>query len=230
MPDTNHPSSSGSGGPLNAAIASDPRYQAVINLSPIGIFLLDGQLRFQHVNPRAVPVFGEVDGLIGRDLGEVLRLLWPEPLVVELIQRYRHTLVTGEPFIQKGFTGKRQDRKAEEYYDWEIHRISLPDGQQGVVCYFIDIKEHILAQDALRRSEEDLRALADSIPQLAWMADPNGHIFWYNRGWYEYTGTTLEEMEGWGWQKVHDPVVLPKVVERWTASIESRQPFEMEFP
>ena len=62
------------------------------------------------------------------------------------------------------------------------------------------------------------------------MANPDGHIFWYNRGWYEYTGTTLAEMEGWGWQKVHDPEFLPRVVERWKASIESRQPFDMEFP
>ena len=45
-----------------------------------------------------------------------------------------------------------------------------------------------------------LRRLADTIPQLAWMAKPDGHIFWYNRRWYEYTGTTTQAMEGWGWQ------------------------------
>ena len=51
--------------------------------------------------------------------------------------------------------------------------------------------------------------MAESIPQLAWMARPDGHIYWYNRRWYEYTGTTPEQMEGWGWQEVHDPEVLP---------------------
>ncbi len=212
------------------AVAGDTPYEAIINQSPVGIFLLDAQLRFQHVNPKAEPVFGDSGPIVGRELTEILRLLWPEPLAQELLRPFRHTLETGEPFIQKGFTGERKDRDTVEYYDWEIHRLTLPDGQQGIVCYFIDIQEHIHAQEALRRSEEDLRALADSIPQLAWMADPNGHIFWYNRGWYEYTGTTLEEMAGWGWQKVHDPEFLPLVVERWTASIESRQPFEMEFP
>ncbi len=230
MPDTDDDSPSGKRVLAKLGNSSDARYEAIINQSPIGIFLLDAQLRFQHVNPKAVPVFGEIDQIIGRLLTEVLRLMWPEPLVGELEKRFRHTLETGEAFFQKGFTGKRQDRKAEEYYDWEIHRLTLPDGQQGIVCYFIDIKEHILAQDALRRSEEELRALADSIPQLAWMADPTGNIFWYNRGWYEYTGTTFEEMQGWGWQTVHDPAFLPLVVERWTASIESRQPFDMEFP
>ena len=53
--------------------------------------------------------------------------------------------------------------------------------------------------------ERQFRTLANSISQLAWMADSEGYIFWYNDRWYEYTGTTLEEMKGWGWQKVHHP-------------------------
>ena len=62
------------------------------------------------------------------------------------------------------------------------------------------------------------------------MAYPDGHLFWYNQRWYSYTGTTAEAMEGWGRQSVHDPDVLPKVIEKWNASIESGDPFEMVFP
>ncbi len=86
------------------------------------------------------------------------------------------------------------------------------------------------ANAALQESEEKLRLMADTIPQLAWMARPDGHIFWYNRRWYEYTGTAPEEMEGWGWQSVHHPDVLPKVLDRWKASIDSGKPFDMVFP
>ena len=86
------------------------------------------------------------------------------------------------------------------------------------------------SEAALRESEEKLRLLADTIPQLAWTARPDGHIFWYNRRWYEYTGTTPAEMEGWGWQSVHNPEVLPKVLERWRGSIASGEPFDMVFP
>ena len=89
-------------------------------------------------------------------------------------------------------------------------------------------KEELLA--SLRKSEEKLRLLADTIPQLAWMARPDGHIFWFNRRWYEYTGTTPEQMEGWGWQSVHDPEVLPAVLERWKGSIASGEQFDMVFP
>jgi len=86
------------------------------------------------------------------------------------------------------------------------------------------------ANAALKDSEGKLRLLADTIPQLTWMARPDGHIFWYNRRWYEYTGTTPDQMEGWGWQSVHDQDELPKVLERWKASIDSGEPFDMVFP
>ncbi len=70
----------------------------------------------------------------------------------------------------------------------------------------------------------------DGIDQLAWMARPDGFIYWYNRRWYEYTGTTPADMEGWGWQSVHDPALLTEVMEGWRASIASGAPFDMEFP
>jgi PAS domain S-box-containing protein len=97
----------------------------------------------------------------------------------------------------------------------------------GVVA---DITERKRVEEALRASEERFRVLADAMPQLAWIADADGGIYWYNRRWYEYTGTSAEEMAGWGWQRVHDATALPAVLERWTAAIASAQPFEMSFP
>ena len=72
--------------------------------------------------------------------------------------------------------------------------------------------------------------LVENLPELAWTARPDGFIDYYNRGWYEYTGTTPEEMEGWGWTVVHDPAKLDAVIERWQHSIATGEPFEMEFP
>jgi PAS domain S-box-containing protein len=100
----------------------------------------------------------------------------------------------------------------------------------GVILVFRDQTAERSAQDALRRSEQRLRALADSMPQLAWTAQPDGFTAWYNRRWYEYTGTTPAQMEGWGWQVVHDPATLPLVLEKWKDSIATGTSFEMEFP
>jgi PAS domain S-box-containing protein len=77
---------------------------------------------------------------------------------------------------------------------------------------------------------EQFRLLADNMPVLCWIADATGYITWYNRRWYEYTGTTPAEMEGWGWQSVHDPRTLDEVLARWSSSLASGEPFEMVFP
>jgi len=106
-----------------------------------------------------------------------------------------------------------------------------PGGQfLGYTGVNLDVTGRRESEEALRESEERFRTLADNMPALCWWADAGGYIYWYNRRWYEYTGTVPEDMEGWGWQSVHDPQTLPAVMERWTRSIESGEPFEMTFP
>ncbi len=100
----------------------------------------------------------------------------------------------------------------------------------GVVMEVRDVTETRRAAIEISETQARFRQLAESIPQLAWMANPDGTIFWYNRRWYEYTGTTFEQMRGWGWEMVHDPEVLPSVLERWQRSITQGIPFDMTFP
>lgn len=94
----------------------------------------------------------------------------------------------------------------------------------------LDVTERRKAEEALRESEELFRTLADSIANLAWMADSEGSILWCNRRWYEFTGTNFEQMSGWGWQRIHDPALLPGVLEQWKRCIATGQPLEMELP
>jgi PAS domain S-box-containing protein len=94
-----------------------------------------------------------------------------------------------------------------------------------------EVEKKVLARTAeLKESEERFRTMVNAIPQLAWVAHKDGYIYWYNQRWFEYTGTTPSQMEGWGWQSVHDPVVLPSVMVKWKNSIARGEPFGMEFP
>jgi PAS domain S-box-containing protein len=115
------------------------------------------------------------------------------------------------------------------WYDVHAYRVGEPE-MRRVAIVFNDFSDYKRAEEALQKSEAEFRTLANAIPQLCWTANADGWITWYNRRWYEYTGTTREQMEGWGWQSVHDPEVLPRVLERWAVSIASGSPFEMVFP
>src|SRR5579859_5225926 len=86
------------------------------------------------------------------------------------------------------------------------------------------------AEEGLRQSEERFRTLAENIPQLAWMADPDGWISWYNQRWFNYTGTTFEQMQGWGWQAVHDPTHVERVTARFKQALQSGRLWEDTFP
>ena len=78
--------------------------------------------------------------------------------------------------------------------------------------------------------DSDFELMVNSIPQLAWMAKPDGWIFWYNRRWFDYTGTTIDEMQGWGWRAVHHPDHVDRVVENFTQSFSAGEPWEDLFP
>lgn len=119
----------------------------------------------------------------------------------------------------------------ESHIDDSAAPIRRTDGTMvGCVLVFRDISERHRQEVELEARELQFRTLAESIPQLVWMANPDGHIFWYNRRWYEYTGTTREQMEGWGWQQVHHPETLQSVMVQWQASIAAGTPFDMTFP
>ncbi|TGE21699.1 PAS domain S-box protein [Hymenobacter aquaticus] len=86
------------------------------------------------------------------------------------------------------------------------------------------------AEMALSQREKEFTTLANAMPQLAWMANPDGWIFWYNEQWYAYTGTDLAEMQGFGWEKVHHPDHVVRVREKWLAAVGSDQPWTDTFP
>jgi PAS domain S-box-containing protein len=86
------------------------------------------------------------------------------------------------------------------------------------------------AEQAVGEGEERFRDLANNISQFAWMADAKGWTFWYNQRWFDYTGTTLEGMVGWGWKKTQHPDHAQRVVEKITRCFETGEVWEDTFP
>ncbi len=97
-------------------------------------------------------------------------------------------------------------------------------------AYLRDVTARRLDQARNRESEARFRAIADGIPQMAWMTDRSGGILWYNQRWYDYTGTTFDDMRGWGWKSVHHPDHLDRVVTRLQHSFTTGTDWEDTFP
>ena len=86
------------------------------------------------------------------------------------------------------------------------------------------------SSEAAADSEAQFQMLADAIPQLAWMADASGSIYWYNRRWFDYTGTTLDAMKGWGWRGVHHPDYVDRVARLFQTCVDAGRAWEDTFP
>jgi PAS domain S-box-containing protein len=144
------------------------------------------------------------------------------------------------PHIEAALSGRTVSYETQLPYrdagPRHVHATYIPHrGATGTVEGFVvlvqDIHERKAAEAALAASEEQFRTLADSIPQLAWITQADGSIHWYNRRWYEYTGTTPGEMlaKG-GWQRVVDPEWLAGIEARFRAAVASGSPWEDTFP
>jgi signal transduction histidine kinase/ActR/RegA family two-component response regulator len=102
-------------------------------------------------------MFGKLANLVGRDFDDVLHILWSKEYADEIAAIFRHTLETGEPYATPERIERRRDREVTEIYQWEVHRIVLPSGRYGVVCYFRDVSAQVQARALISEANEALR-------------------------------------------------------------------------
>ena len=214
--------------------------------APFPIAVLRGPAHvFELANSEALRVWGKTSDIVGKP---ILRAM-PELLGQPFIGLLDGVLRTGVAFegkeslarLARGPGGALQD----VYFNFVYSPLRDRDGRaEGVLVCGFEVSDQVVARRALEAAlteaarlngeladaEGLFRTMADHLPELAWSAQPDGHIDFYNRRWYEYTGTSFEQMAGWGWKAVHDPAIIDEVMARWRNSLATGTPFEMEFP
>lgn len=142
---------------------------------------------------------------------------------------WRRSLATGEryeiEYRLKHFTGQ---------YRWVLGRALPIRNEEGEIIRWMgtctDIHENKLAQVRLQEQEEKFRALAENIPQLAWLADLEGSAFWFNNRWYDFTGRDSSALEGSGWIHTLHPEFAKEVQVGLHRAITSATTWEDTFP
>lgn len=141
------------------------QFEALLDTAPVGVYLVDADFKFSAINPAAKEFFGNIPDVIGRDFEEVVCSRCDRSDTDDIVARFRHTLETGEPYFVPKWITEGHDPKTSRCIEWQLNRIPLPDGRYGVVCYFREITERILAEQKIRESEERYRSLFNSIDQ-----------------------------------------------------------------
>jgi len=150
---------------------TDDTFWRLIDTAPVGVYAVDANMKMARINQSGLATFAEFDGLIGRDIADVLGVLWPEPFASNAVAHFRHTLTTGERYDADPVIAERADRKLLEAYDWSIERIVMADGTPGVLCYFYDLTERVRAERAMEEQQARLRVAYDTADMGAWEVD-----------------------------------------------------------
>ncbi len=191
---------------------------AVVTKSPLGVLLT--------WNAAASRLFGySAEEALGR---HVALIVPPDRLAEE--EAILRRLLAGDPV--RRFETQRLRRDGTRF-PAELWLTPIRDGGGKVVggiSVVRDLTAQKAAEAALREEEARFQTLANNMSQLAWMANAQGWIFWYNQRWFDYTGTSLAEMQGWGWRKVHHPDHVERVVQRIQRAWDTGEPWEDVFP
>ena len=171
----------------------------------------------------------EYTGLTGVDVS----LTWRDavhpgdrPRVEEIRNR---AVSKGEPYDVQ----IRLRQRSEDTYRWHIGRVA-PVHLHGKLIAWIgaatDIDSRLRAEAALRESEANFRTMANAIPQLAWMRDLNDQSLWVNQRWFEFTGSSVEQMQDDGWRTAIHPDHIGEAMEVIQAARERGEPWEYVAP
>ena len=155
---------------------------------------------------------------------------WPDA-AERLMNSVGNITLLERPFRAASFTSVLTVALRARRRQFEVHRLLVSERKAREIAA-VESRRADARERELRGSEERFRLIANSIPQLAWMAEPNGRLFWFNERWYEFSGAEPgDPRAGWAaWLAAQDANYFPAAERHWRHSLTHGAPFDMEFP
>jgi PAS domain S-box-containing protein len=204
---------------------SEEQWKAVFENNPTMYFMVDAAGTIVSVNPFGAEQLGyTVEELIGHPVQDVF--YEPDREAVQ-----RHAAACLEQLGRALSWELRKIRKdGSMLWVRETARAMVMKKRPVILIVCEDITERKRAEEAARRSEDELREVIETVPAMVWTAMPDGRVDFINRRWQEFTGLSLEAMSGAGWEpeaRFH-PEDLEQYMSKWRASLATGDPFEAE--
>ncbi|MDQ6829340.1 MAG: PAS domain S-box protein [Gemmatimonadota bacterium] len=214
---------------VRALRQQESQYRELIEQAPNAI-VVQAEGRVLFVNDEAVRMFGatEATQIVGRDTNDFVHA----DSRAETRDRFAY-LDEGGRLPAATLRVLRLDGSTLEVEAMSSAvRFGNRDATQAVlrdVTERFTLEREQAARALAEQNEAQFRLVAEAIPQIVWTANPDGWLDYYNPRWFEYTGMTLAETQGWGWGPVLHPDDLQPTIDRWTQAFTTGEPYEIEY-
>jgi PAS domain S-box-containing protein len=229
---------------LAAAERAERRLRDVFAQAPAFLAVMRGRSHvFEFVNGAYQQLVGHRD-LVGKPIAEAL----PEINSQGFVTLLDEVLETGVPFVGRELPVMLQREKdgdlVQVFVDFVYQPITEANGERvGIVAHGSDVTASVLARREIERlwyeseasrkaalqSEERYRFTANAIPVQIWTATPDGALDYISDRTAEYFGKSVSEVIGEQWLSVLHPDDVNHTLERWKHSLETGEPYEVEF-
>ncbi|MDX6446949.1 MAG: formate hydrogenlyase transcriptional activator [Blastocatellia bacterium] len=196
--------------------------------TPLAVIEWDKELFIKRWSKRAEEIFGwKASEALGINMYDPhLPLVYEED--IQAVAKLAEQLIKGT--VDRNLSLNRNYTKDGNVIYCEWYNSVLRDEHGNVITILSlvhDVTERKLSEDALRRSEDRLRLVIDTIPTMAWSLRADGVVDFANQRWLDYTGLALEEAIQEPTGAIH-PEDLPGVMEKWLATMAAGEPSEDE--
>jgi PAS domain S-box-containing protein len=210
-----------------AVQASAEQLRAMFNQAGVGVCLLAPDCSIIEVNPKFCAILGYTEYELKEksfiSFTHAEDQLANQRVFDSLLKTKQETATFEKRYVRKN--------RSQVWVRITIAKIHYENGElRQFVAIVEDITEHKQAEAGLRESESRFRILAENIQNLAWMANPDGWIFWCNQRWYEYLGRSFETIKGWGWENTVHPDHAQRVHTFLMSAWSKGEPWQLTFP